>query len=42
MGRRESARTQRSADYAPSRQEAELIDAAFGRATNLNADLLTP
>jgi len=39
MGHRDIATTQRYADYAPSRQEAELIDAAFGRATNLATNL---
>lgn len=39
MGHRDIATTQRYADYAPSRQEAELIDAAFGRATNRATNL---
>jgi hypothetical protein len=33
MGHRDIETTQRSADYAPSTHEAELVAAAFARAT---------
>jgi integrase len=39
MGHRDLATTQRYADYAPSAREAEMVAAAFARATNPSTNL---
>jgi integrase len=42
MGHRDLATTQRYADYAPSTREAEMVAAAFARATNPSTNLREP
>jgi integrase len=42
MGHRDLATTQRYADYAPSAREAEMVAAAFARATNPSTNLSEP
>lgn len=42
MGHRDIATTQRYADYAPSAHEAEMVAAAFTRATNSSTNLREP
>jgi integrase len=42
MGHRDLATTQRYADYAPSTREAEMVAAAFARATNPSTNLSEP
>jgi site-specific recombinase XerC len=39
MGHKDFATTLIYADYAPSAHEADLVDAAFGRGTNLGTNL---
>jgi integrase len=42
MGHRDLATTQRYSDYAPSAREAEMVAAAFARATNPATNLSEP